>query len=94
MPIGGVVITTRPEDLAAALAQLAPLRGVEVHGSDERGHIVAVFDTQTSEEMEQLMRTVSACTAVLHAGLTYLNMEDVIAGDAVHPSLEKGGTGA
>jgi len=79
MPIGGVVISTRIDDLEVARTQLALLSGVEIHGTDERGHIVAVFDTRTSEEMERLMQAVSACPLVLHVGLTYLNMEDVLA---------------
>ena len=78
MPIGGVVISTRPDDLEAAQSYLADLVGVEIHGADERGNIVAVFDTRTSGEMERLMEVVNACPLVIHAGLTYLNMEDVV----------------
>lgn len=78
MPIGGVVITVRPGDVDQAQSQLANLAGVEIHGADERGNIVAVFDTRTSEEMEQLMERVNASPLVLHTGLTYLNMEDVL----------------
>ena len=47
MPIGGVVVSTRPEDLAAAREMLAACAGVEVHGADEQGHIVVVLDTRT-----------------------------------------------
>lgn len=78
MPIGGVVITVRPGDVDQAQSQLANLAGVEIHGADERGNIVAVFDTRTSEEMEQLMERVNGLPVVLHTGLTYLNMEDVV----------------
>jgi periplasmic nitrate reductase NapD len=78
MPIGGVVISTRPDDLEEARKQLANLAGVEIHGADEQGNIVAVFDARTSEEMERLMEAVNACPLVLHAGLTYLNMEDML----------------
>jgi nitrate reductase NapAB chaperone NapD len=78
MPIGGVVITTRPEDLAEARHHLAAMPGLEIQGADELGNIVAVFDTRTAEEMEQLMELVNRCPSVLHAGVTYLNMEDVL----------------
>lgn len=78
MPIGGVVITVRPGDVDQAQSQLAALAGVEIHGADERGNIVAVFDTRTGEEMEQLMERVNDLPLVLHTGLTYLNMEDVL----------------
>ena len=77
MPIAGIVLTTHPDDVATARLQLAEFAGVEIHGSDERGNIVAVFDTETPEEMEQLLQRVNACPVVLHAGVTYLNMEEV-----------------
>lgn len=94
MPIAGVVISIHPDDVATACRQLAGLAGVEIHGSDDRGNIVAVFDTGTSEEMEQLLRRVNACPVVLHAGITYLNMEDVIEPDAVTGSSPSGNGGA
>lgn len=76
MPIGGVVISTRPTDLEEAKVELLALAGVEIHGADERGNIVAVLETKTSDEMERLLKAVNGCPLVLHAGLTYLNMED------------------
>lgn len=81
MPIGGVVVSTRPEDLAAAREMLAACAGVEVHGADEQGHIVVVLDTRTGEEMERLMRDINRHPLVLHAGLTYLDMEDLQPGE-------------
>ena len=81
MPIGGVVVSTRPEDLAAAREMLAACAGVEVHGADDKGHIVVVLDTPTGEEMERLMRAINRHPLVLHAGLTYLDMEDLQAGE-------------
>jgi len=78
MPISGVVISTRPEDQHQARQFLATCAGVEVHGADDRGNIVAVFDTRTTEEMERLVKKVNACPLVLHAGITYINMEDVV----------------
>ena len=78
MPISGVVVTTRPEDLPAASRFLARCPGVEVHGADEQGNIVAVLETASGEEMEHLLQTVNAHPLVLHTGLTYLNMEDLL----------------
>lgn len=78
MPICGVVMTTKAVDLPLAKAFLAGLTGVELHGADAQGNIVAVFDTQTAEEMERLMERVNGCPSILHAGVTYLNMEDVL----------------
>ena len=78
MPISGVVLTTKPVKTVQAKTFLAGLSGVEMHGADAQGNIVAVFDTQTVEEMEQLMKQVNACPWILHAGVTYINMEDVL----------------
>lgn len=89
MPIGGVVIATRPTDLEEAKKQLLSLVGVEIHGADDRGNIVAVFETATNEEMERLLKTVNGCPLVLHAGLTYLNMEDPLE-DAERAELLRG----
>ena len=91
MPIGGVVITIRPEDMETARTQLAGLAGVEIHGADEHGHIVAVLDTRSEGEMERLIQAINKCPAVLHVGLTYLNMEDVVAANAL---TFPGGSGA
>ncbi|MCL1980321.1 MAG: chaperone NapD [Proteobacteria bacterium] len=78
MPISGVVITTQPEDLDQTWQFLATCAGVEVHGANDQGNIVAVFDTRTIEEMECLLKTVNTYPLVLHTGVTYLNMEDVV----------------
>ncbi|MGW8195803.1 MAG: hypothetical protein ACWGOX_16220, partial [Desulforhopalus sp.] len=39
-------------------------------------HIVAVLDTGSSEEMEQLIDRINKEDNVFHVGLTYLNTED------------------
>lgn len=76
MPIGGVVINCRKEHTREVLAELAGNRGVEVHGADEAGNIVAVLDTETSEEMEALITALNRQEQILGVGLTYLNTED------------------
>ena len=78
MPISGVVITTRPENIAPASQFLASCPGVEVHGTDDKGNIVVVLETASGEAMEKLLHTVNAHPLVLHAGVTYLNMEDLV----------------
>lgn len=81
MPIAGVVISTYPQDVITACEQLADFAGVEIHGSDELGNIVAVFYTATPEAMEDLLQQVNSCPLVLHAGITYLNMENIGEGE-------------
>lgn len=76
MPISGVVITSRLENKELVLKALEPIAEVEVFGDDEAGNIVAVLDTGSSEEMEQLIDRINKDQNVLHVGLTYLNTED------------------
>ena len=76
MPIGGVVITTRPADIKQVTNNLARIAGAEIYGQDDKGNIVAVLDTETSEAMEELIDQINADPLVLGVGLTYLNTED------------------
>lgn len=76
MPISGVVITSRLSEKEIVLRSLALIAEVEVHGDDDKGNIVAVLDTDTSEAMEKLIDRISKDENVLHVGLTYLNTED------------------
>jgi nitrate reductase NapD len=76
MPIGGVVIMCKPDRRDELLARLEGERGVEIHGADERGNIVAVLDAENTEALEKLMKRISGFETVLQVGLTYLNTED------------------
>lgn len=76
MPISGVVISSKVEEKAKVLDALAPITEVEVFGDDEKGNIVAVLDTTSSEDMEKLIDRINKDENVLHVGLTYLNTED------------------
>ncbi|HEB50677.1 MAG TPA: hypothetical protein ENI89_08720 [Desulfobulbus sp.] len=78
MPIAGVVITTRPDDLEATLQALAGFKALEVHASDAEGNIVAVLDTGSLDAMEGLVREINGVRTILSVGLTYLNAEDEI----------------
>jgi nitrate reductase NapD len=76
MPISGVVISSRPQDKTDVLLTLAAMPAVEVFGDDEQGNIVAVLETASSEDMQNLIDRISKDQMVLNVGLTYLNTED------------------
>lgn len=78
MPIGGFVINIDPTFKEKVLQELEKLEGVEIYGSDSRGNIVAVIDSETSEEMESSVEKISAINGVLTVGLTYLHAEDEV----------------
>ncbi len=90
MPIAGVVISVHPVSVPSAIADLSSLDGVEIHGSDARGNIVAVLEAASTGEMEQCIRHISGQEHVLHVGLTYLNVED----EAEHSSAVEGRSGS
>ena len=76
MPIGGVVITCRAEFTDSVLEELGSHPTLEIHGADDKGQIVAVIDSITSEEMEVLIDTINKHEHILNVGMTYLNTED------------------
>ncbi|WP_456387898.1 chaperone NapD [Desulfolithobacter sp.] len=76
MPIGGVVISTRPEDRDQTLETLNQMSQVEVYGADEKGNIVVVLESTSTDAMEKMMRSIEKVETVLSVGLTYLNIED------------------
>ena len=78
MPIAGAVIAAQSADLVPVQAFLATFAEVVIHGADDRGNMVAVFETATGEAMERLIKTLSNSPLILHVGITYLNMEDLL----------------
>jgi len=78
MPIGGFIITHAPADREAVRTKLAGFPALEIYGEDERGNIVAVIDTDTSDEMDAMVHRLEAIEEVLSVGLAYLNAEDEI----------------
>ncbi|MCP4144966.1 MAG: chaperone NapD [bacterium] len=78
MPIGGFVISVDPDIREEIVTMLSEMEGVEVHGSDAKGNIVAVIDTETSEVMDDLVHGLQKDPQILSVGLTYLNAEDEI----------------
>ncbi len=76
MPISGVVITSKLTEKEEVLRSLALIDEVEVYGDDDKGNIVAVLETGSSEAMEKLINRISKDQNVLHVGMTYLNTED------------------
>ena len=76
MPIGGFIINIDPENSIEALESLSDISHLEVHGSDDKGNIVAVIDTETSKEMQRIVDDLNKFEFVLTVGLTYINVED------------------
>ncbi len=78
MPIGGFVISVAPADRDEIVAMLKERAGIEVHGADQAGNIVAVMETETSDVMDSLVLELEKDERILSVGLAYLNAEDEI----------------
>ena len=92
MPIGGFVITVDPTDIDDVKTALEGRDACEVHGTDEKGNIVAVIDTETSDAMDEIVRELEKDPRILSVGLAYLQaadeVEKIIRGEIV-PDLRK-----
>ena len=78
MPIGGFIVSCDPDDRGVVEERLAGFAPVSVEGADDKGNIVVVMDTPTSDEMDDLVKTISKLPEVLSVGLAYLHAEDEI----------------
>jgi len=78
MPIGGFVITCDPADRGVVTEKISVVAVSLKKKSDEKGNIIAVIDTATSDEMDDLVKAISKMDEVLSVGLAYLNAEDEI----------------
>ncbi len=78
MPIGGFVINVDPERIEESLVRLKGLAGVEIHGSDSKGNVVAVLESATSEDMEKMVKDIMKIETVFSVGLTYFHAEDEV----------------
>ena len=78
MPIGGFVISFDPVDKEKVMSVLADYPALEVHGVDEKGNIVAVVDTETSDQMDGMVSEIQKVDEVLSVSLAYLHAEDEV----------------
>ncbi|NPA93984.1 MAG: chaperone NapD [Thermodesulfobacteria bacterium] len=78
MPVGGFVINVDPDKIHETLNLIGEIDGVEIHGSDEKGNVVAVLESDTSKEMEEKVEDIMKIDTVLSVGLTYFNAEDEV----------------
>ncbi len=81
MPVGGFVINVDPDRIEESIKKLTSFRGVEIHGSDEKGNVIAVIESSNSHEMEEIVKEIMKIETVLSVGLTYFNAEDEVEGN-------------
>jgi len=76
MPIGGIVITVRPDDRQDTEVILARFSELSVYGSDEQGNIIAMLKGNDPESIEEAIMAIEAIDTVIEVNLVYLNAED------------------
>ncbi|BAT70886.1 conserved hypothetical protein [Thermosulfidibacter takaii ABI70S6] len=78
MPIGGFVVSVLPVDRERVERKLTEFSNVTVYGSDEKGNIIVVMESETSDEMDELVETIKRIDGVLSVGLACLYFEDEV----------------
>ena len=78
MPIGGFVLHVRPERREEILPVLERMEGLTVYGYDDRGQIVIVLETETSEAMEKVVEEILGLEGVINCDLAYLHGENEV----------------
>ncbi|OAG28043.1 chaperone NapD [Thermodesulfatator autotrophicus] len=78
MPIGGFVVHVIPDKKDKVLDSLAGFQSLTIYGHDEKGHVIVVLDTATSEEMERLVDKIGEIDGVINCDLAYLHGEDEV----------------
>lgn len=83
LPIAGVVISAQQEKAGLLEEKLRTCPGVEIHGRDEKGHLIAVLEAASKEGMEGLIRRLEGMEGMLHLGVTFLANDEDSAGEGV-----------
>ncbi|WP_022853618.1 chaperone NapD [Thermodesulfatator atlanticus] len=78
MPIGGFVVHVLPEKKDRVLDELSQVECLTIYGYDERGHIIVVLETETSEEMEKMVDSLAEIDGIITFDLAYLHGEDEV----------------
>lgn len=78
MPIGGFVLHVKPERRKEVLDKLSDFQGLTVYGYDDKGQIVIVLESETSEKMENTVERLLALEGVINCDLAYLHGEDEV----------------
>ncbi len=79
MQISGVVILIDPEKSQEIFDTLKKLDGVTTYGLHKERYIIAVFEAETSKELEKMSKRISReIDGVLGVYPVYLNFEEEI----------------
>ncbi|WP_456434293.1 chaperone NapD [Thermosulfuriphilus sp.] len=78
MPIGGFVVSCQPEAKEKLIQKLSQVPEAEIYADEDRGVLILVLESKTSEALEELVNRISAYPEVLTINLAYLHGEDEV----------------
>lgn len=78
MPITGVAIQTIPDQMKAIYDVLDGMKGVSLYGDDKKGNIIAVLDTESKKDLDDLSQKIEAIEGVIKVMGVYHHFEDDI----------------
>ena len=73
--ISGVVVTSRPEDVASVTGVLEALEWAEVHYSDAHGRLVVTLEADGVDQSIERFGTLHQIPAILSAALAEYRLE-------------------
>jgi len=76
MNISGVLVRSRPEKLHAVRARLEQLTGVEVHGANADGRLVATVEEDGDRAMADTVLRMQDLPGVISASMIYHQYEE------------------
>ena len=77
MPVSGIVVTCLPGSAEGVALRLAAAEGVEIHGVQSDGQIVAVVESESVNGEVELVSGMLGIEGVLTVQVAYHNFEDV-----------------
>lgn len=77
MPVSGVVIKCRPEDVGLVATKLAGFESLEIH-HQLHDSLVAVIESSSVDGELSLISRINAVAGVVDVRLAYHNFEDLI----------------
>lgn len=73
--ISSLVVRALPQTLDSIKTSIAAMPGAEIHGSDAKGKMVVVLETQNQGEIAERLRSIESLSGVLNVSLIYHHVE-------------------
>ena len=79
MPITGVAVQTIPAETEKVYKILEEMTEVSLYGNDGKGNIIAVLDTKSKNDLDELSQKIESLEGVIKVLGVYHHFEDDLA---------------